>query len=423
MHNRSLFPSGIPKHCLRGWLVVMALFAAANSLLFIPAYAVEMTSIYTVEVPLDPDERNPRRTAYRLALNQVLVRMTGSTAVAESEELASMFPNPERYVRQFQPGPDDTLIVSLYGEEIERVLRQAGAPIWSADRPLTLVWLAVDRGRGDREIIAADDQGGSFGAVSAADERNEILRNRVKEVAARRGIPVAFPLLDTTDLQSLSFSDIWGGFDEQLIAASQRYNAPSVLVGRIRPETSQAHRWTWYRNGLRQDWRGEPDYVINLLADTIAASDALAGNELSEYLQLTISGIDSVRDYGQVQQYLESLRALDRLMIKAVSADRITYEVEIRGGAERLRAALAASNILVAVNSSATIEPDSYRRQTNQFGNPDRLDNRDPLVNSDRPGNSDPLGNPMGDREYARSLEYFFREIERPRFDSEPVPN
>ncbi len=358
-----------------------------------------MTSIYTVEVPLDPEDRNPRRTAYQLALNEVLVRMTGSAAVAESEELTSMFPNPERYVSQFQPGPDNTLVVSLYGEEIERVLRQAGAPIWSADRPLTLIWLAVDRGRGDREIIAADDQGRDFGASDTPDERNEMLRDRVQQIAVRRGIPVAFPLLDTTDLQSLSFSDIWGGFDEQLLTASQRYDAPSVLVGRIRPGTQQAYRWTWYRDGQRQDWSGEPEYAINLLADSIAATDALAGNELSENMQLTISGIDSVREYGQVQQYMENLRALDRLMIKSVSADKITYEVEIRGGAERLRTALASSNILVPVNSSDATRPDSYNRQSNPFGNPGR------------------------EREDARSLEYFFRETQRSPINGEPIPN
>lgn len=399
MHNSSFFPSGILNPRLRSWLIAVALLAGTDSFLLVAANAVEMTSIYTVEVPLDPDDRNPRRTAYQLALNEVLVRMTGSTTVAESEELISMFPNPERYVRQFQPGPANTLIVSLYGEEIERVLRQAGAPIWSANRPLTLVWLAVDRGRGDREIIAADDQGRTFGADNTMDERNEMLRDRVQQVALRRGIPVAFPLLDTTDLQSLSFSDIWGGFDEQLIAASQRYNAPSVLVGRIRPGTSQAYRWTWYRDGQRQDWSGEPEYATNLLADSIAATDALAGNELSEYLQLTISGIDSVRDYGQVQQYLENMRSLDRLMIRSVTADKITYEVEIRGGEERLRAALAASTILVPVNSSPGVQPDPYNRQSN------------------------PFGNQMGDREEARSLEYFFRERERSPFNSDPVPN
>ena len=378
---------------------ILAVLVVAFASLSVPAFAVEMTSIYTVDVPLDPDERNPRRTAYRLALNEVLVRMTGSTGIAESEELMSMFPNPERFVRQFQPGPDNTLIVSLYGEEIERVLRQAGAPIWGADRPLTLVWLAVDWGMGNREIVGADEQGRTFGAARASDDRKQLLRDRVKDVATLRGIPIAFPLLDTTDLASLSFSDIWGGFDEQLIAASQRYNATSVLVGRIRPETPQGHRWTWYRDGQRQDWSGEPDEAISLLADSIAATDALAGNELAEFMQLTISGIDSVKDYGKVQQFMESLRVLDRLMIKTVNADKITYEVEVRGGADRLRAALARSNILVPVESAGPIDPDPYTRDSN------------------------PFGSRMREPEDDRSLDYFLRQNERRPFDSDPVPN
>lgn len=399
MHRKSVIPGTIRSQSARDAFVVIVFLVAAATGLARPATAVEMTSLYTVDVPLDPNESNARRTAYRVALTEVLIRMTGSTGIAESEELMSMFPNPERYVRQFQPGPDDTLIVSLYGEEIERVLRQAGAPIWGADRPLTLIWLAVDRGMGEREIVGADDQGRAYGVSPLANDRNEMLRDRVKEVATRRGIPVAFPLLDTTDLASVSFSDIWGGFDEQLIAASQRYEASSVIVGRIRPETPQAHRWTWYRDGQRQDWSGEPEEAINLLADAIAATDALAGNDLGESMQLTISGISSVKDYGQVQQYMEGLRVLDRLMIKTVDADRITYEVEVRGGADRLRAALALSGILVPVESAGAIDPDPYAYD------------------------SKPVGSRMREPGDGRSFDYFFRRNERRIINRDVVPN
>ena len=55
------------------------------------------------------------------------------------------------------PGEDNTLWVSFDGEAIERTLREAGQTVWGIDRPLTLVWLAVDWGRGEREVIAADD--------------------------------------------------------------------------------------------------------------------------------------------------------------------------------------------------------------------------------------------------------------------------
>ena len=83
------------------------------------ANAVEVASLYTVEVALDPDDPDAQSNAYRAALTEVLVRVTGTTAAADSEELAILFPNPARYVRQYRPGPDDTLIVSLDGPALD----------------------------------------------------------------------------------------------------------------------------------------------------------------------------------------------------------------------------------------------------------------------------------------------------------------
>ena len=108
------------------------------------AAAVEVTSLYTVEVPLDPDDPDAQSSAYRRALTAVLVRVTGTGAAAESEALALLFPNPARFVRQYRPGPDNSLIVSLDGPAIEGILRQSGATVWGAERPLTVIWLAID---------------------------------------------------------------------------------------------------------------------------------------------------------------------------------------------------------------------------------------------------------------------------------------
>ena len=66
----------------------------------------------------------------------------------DPEMVELLFPNPSAYIVQFRPGEDDTLWVSFDGDAIERVLRQAGQTVWGSDRPLTLVWLAVDWGQG-----------------------------------------------------------------------------------------------------------------------------------------------------------------------------------------------------------------------------------------------------------------------------------
>ena len=307
------------------------------------AQAVEFESLYTVEVPYDPNQPGAQATAYRDALTQVLVRVTGTTAAAQSEELAERFPNPGRYVLSYRTGERDTYVVTLDGEAIERELRAFGATIWGSERPLTILWLAVDRGLGDREIVAAVDE--RVPAFRRPLDRNRLLRERLEETATYRGLPIVYPALDATDLELVSFPDIWGGFDERLMLASQRYSAPSILVGRIRPETGQ-YRWTWYFNNGRQDFNGEPEEVINGVADALAAQFSFGGSEPVESIRLTITGIDSVNAYGAVQRFLQSLRILDELQVESAAGDRITYRVVVQGGIERLQRALAQSTVL-----------------------------------------------------------------------------
>jgi hypothetical protein len=308
------------------------------------AGAVEMTSLYTVEVPLDASGPDAQRDAYREALRQVLIRVTGSGAVAESEDIAVLFPDAARFVRQYRPGPGDTLIVSLDGPAIERVLREADATIWGSDRPLTIIWLAVDWGLGDREIVAADDPERPPGDGRSID-RNQVLRERVQAVAERRGLPIVFPLMDVEDLRNIGFVDIWGGFDEPLLEASNRYAAESILVGRIRPDDLQPPRWTWYFGDQRFGWPGQPEEAIEQLADALAARDAISGSQEVETISVIVSGIDSVVAYGEVQRYMENLRVAERLVVRSAAGNSITYDVDVQGGAQRLESLMSISSL------------------------------------------------------------------------------
>ena len=313
-------------------MLVFALVASSAS-------AVEMPSLYTAQVPFDQQEADPRARAYRLALADVLLRVSGPELSGDAEMLELLFPDPASYVVEFRPGEEDTLWVSFDGEAIEQVLRRSGKTVWGSDRPLTLVWLAVDWGQGQREIIAAADPQRSRDARRSID-RNRLLRERVLDIAERRGLPVVFPLLDTADLQSISFSDIWGGFDEALLAASQRYEAHSILVGRIRAASSQRNRWSHYVGSDERSWSGEPELVLGLVADRLADEFAIRGDAPLESLELTIAGVDTVEAYGAVQTLLEDMAMIESFAIIEVEGDRIRYRVDAVGGAERLRRAL-----------------------------------------------------------------------------------
>jgi len=326
---------------LKKYLWAMLILAGVAS----PAWAVEVTSLYTAQVPLDQEVEYPRTRAYEIALADVLMRVSGSELSADTEMVELLFPNPASYVVQFRPGADDTLWVSFDGEAVENVLRQAGQTVWGSDRPLTLIWMAVDWGQGEREIISADDPQRSRDEARSID-RNRLLRQRVLDMGERRGLPIVFPLLDTVDLQNVSFSDIWGGFDEALIQASRRYEANSVLVGRIRPVSSQRNRWSFYFSGEKRTWNGEPELVINLVADQLAAEFAISGNARIETIDLTIAGISSVEAYGSVQNMLQEITLIESFTVAEVEGDRIRYRIEVLGGVDRLSRALRFNGLI-----------------------------------------------------------------------------
>jgi hypothetical protein len=318
-------------------------------LLLPPARSIEVTELYTVQVPLDPAKRDARVDAYRSALKLVLVRITGEQDAADSALLAEMFPDPSRYVLQYRPGDDNSLWVSLDGAAIENVLRGAGQTVWSNDRPLTLVWLAVDWGQGVREIVGADD-GDRSPAEQRSIDRNRQLRDRLQDAALGRGLPVAFPLLDTEDLSRISFSDIWGGFDERVLQASERYGADAVLIGRVRPTAAQPYRWSYHLGNEVLEYSGDPAQVIDQLANSLVAQFAVAGDAALETVSLTISGVNSLAAYGAVQSIMADLNPVERFSIETVAGDRIRYVVQVYGGAERLSQAL---------RSNRGLEPES----------------------------------------------------------------
>ena len=307
--------------------------------------AVEMTSLYTAEVPLDPDANDPRSTAYKDALAVVLLRVSGSGIGDDPEMLELLFPNPAAYVVQFRPGEADTLWVTFDGNAVEDVLRRNGQAVWGSERPLTLIWLAVDWGQGEREIIGADDPERSDDQARTID-RNRLLRQRVLDVATRRGLPVAFPLLDTEDLARATFPDIWGGFDELILDASRRYETNSVLIGRVRADTGQRNRWTYHFAGEERAWTGEPELVINLVADMLAAEFAIGGDATLQSVELGVAGINTVDAYGSVQRMLSGLNVVESFAITSVAGDRILYRVEAHGGAERLARALRLGGLI-----------------------------------------------------------------------------
>ncbi len=323
--------------------LTLAALAAASLFLAANANAVDVEGLYTVDVALETGAGG-RDQAYQEALAEVLVRITGRESARSDADMLGLFPTPARYVMQYARGAQDRLIVTLDGDAIGELLRRAGHPVWESDRPLTLVWLAVEWAPGDRELIGAAEPGRR--AFGQQEERREQVRAQVVDAAARRGIPVQLPALDGEDRDAVTVRDVWGGFDQALLAASRRYQTASVLIGKIRSDNATRNQWTYYFGNRDLSWSGPADQVIARLADSLAEQFAVSGSDRPELLTLTISGVETVRAFGEISRLLAGTSVIERVHIDRVAGPEIRYRLEVRGGPERLAAALEFSGVL-----------------------------------------------------------------------------
>ena len=304
--------------------------------------AAEVAALYTAEVAAD---RETPADAYRQALLVVLRRIAGGELVRDSDRVAALFPDPAAYVLRFRPGPDDRLFVSFDGEALEAVLKAAEQTVWGADRPATLVWLAVDWGDGDRGILGADDPLPGFADEPAAD-RYRLLRERVFTLAERRGLPVLLPLLDAQELARVTFADLRGGFDEIVLESSRRYDVDSILIGVIDASGREAGGWRHYLGGERTAMFGDPEQIVPQVADRLSRAFAVRGDTPLRTLVLTVSGVRTVEAFAELQQQLGGIEVIERFAIEEIVGDTIRYSVELHGGARRLARALRLAGFL-----------------------------------------------------------------------------
>lgn len=307
------------------------------------AGAAVVPDLYAVEVPLvaappgaDPAQAEENLTrAYSLAMARVLVRVTGQRDIAMRSEAAPLMEAAEQFIQQFTTRGDDALWVAFDGPGLERAVAASGLPIWNRDRPSILVWLAVDRGGGARELIGADSE--------------DPIKQQVDDAAAALGLPLIWPLADSADRAAATVADIWGGFGERVASASERYRADVVLVGRLRGRTGQDPygNWDLQSNAGAENWRGSVDGGLNQTADFLVSRLAAAA-EVASITSITVSNVYSVEAYSNTLNYLERLSLIDNVQLRAARDDVFVFDVNVRGDSGQLRRAINVGRVLVS---------------------------------------------------------------------------
>ena len=289
--------------------------------------AVVVTGLYEAEVPVSDQSARSRKKNMAAVLRVVLIKLTGDRQIPSRNGVTELLFSADQYVQQFEYRTREeagkqqlTLWARFNRSSLNKILHEAAIPEWGRERPSTLVWLAVGDARGRR----LTGMGDILGYVEKMDTR-----------AKNRGIVLVHPLLDLQDTNQLQASDIWGGFQEPVLAASGRYQANVVLTGRVEsvlPELWEAH-WIAYINGQVFTWITQGtasetvlDEGIDGLADALSERYGQAGTYTrSDEIEILVNDITDYNQYSKVLNYLESLNSVTNVEVKEVNLGSVVY--------------------------------------------------------------------------------------------------
>jgi hypothetical protein len=264
-----------------------------------------------------------RDAAFADALRTIVIRVSGRRDAPE--QLGAALADPRKYVQRFGFTADNVLQVRFDNVSVDRLLADAGLPIWGRERPATLVLLGVDEPDGSTRWVSAQATGAE--------------RQAIERAAYERGLPLVWAAMDAQDRAQAAASTT----SEELLQTAERYGANAVLLGRMR---GGVVRWTLISADGASESAGSLVDGVHLAADAYARLFAASGSALNAVV-LEVSGVGNLDAYASTLNYLESLTLVRSVAVEQVSRDALRFRLAVRGDADTLRRAIALDNRLL----------------------------------------------------------------------------
>lgn len=345
-----------------------------------PATAATFPELYTVTVEANPQDCAAREGELaREGMALLLIRLSGRRLSAADSEASSLIGSAPRYLASCGAPSGRDVRVGFNATDVNRALTDLNWPIWNAERPAILLWLAAEFDDGQRAELRADPAR-AFGWRAAgtasdrlpmeAEQRFRSVTDEILEAADQRGLPIVLPVLDAEDRSLVRFADVWGGFDEFVLRAAERYAVDAVLIGRLVAADERIEiDWSLHRGQLDLDFRTiEARAGIDWVADQFAAEMSTVGGARVTFIH--VRSIEHYRDFGRVIEYLESVSIIEAVDVASQRDDELVLRVIARGDDSQLARILTLDGQLVRPDESSP--PDGRFSPVDSLTMPDR---------------------------------------------------
>jgi len=339
--------------------------AAALTLALFLAGAVRaapVSKLYDAKVEIADRSESTRGRVLEQALAQVIEKITGSARYLDDPTIRQGLADADRYLQAYSYStalPDKTYLNARFGSSaINRLLQDAGIPIWPANRPEVLVWLVSKDFQTGTQLVLPEQ------ILSNEADFDQPALTKLTDAAQSLGLPVELPEAAFNGESSISAEQLWALNSDAIMAASEPFNADGVLVGRVTATSTGNWRigW-WYRQGekyevfdssnadlytaLREGMASLTTYLSSIYSVTAGSADG-------QGLAVTITGVTDFQRYAKTINYLDQLATVARYDLREVERDRLLVTLFLNGDYNTLTTALALDKVLEPVPDAAS---------------------------------------------------------------------
>lgn len=339
---------------LQLWVFLSLLYAC-------PLLGLEMKSIYDIEVPVQHQGAVVEQKALiQQAFQQVLIRVGGSEQIIQHPEIAQSITKADDYVKQFAyhtQAPDHTRMLRIQFNEkpINELLRKSGARALGKSRPSVLVWLVI-KADNTEQWISGDSE----------------MVQQLNTAALTYSIPLIFPLLDLTEATLVSEQNVLAE-TAPFLEASKRYNAKTLLMGRLSKQPSGWYgEWKLIQGSRTEAWDSSaPESnaviaegmkgLINRIADhSVEAPKDISHLDAVQRVRIAVAGIAGFDQYSEVLEYLRKLPDVKMVDVVEISPEQTLFNIETKSQ-DSLRQAIAEGSYLVESTPHSSSNILSYK--------------------------------------------------------------
>lgn len=352
----------------------MRFFILWLCLLSFNAFAVTVSDLYQISVPVEDQSEEHRKLGVQLAFQQLLIKVSGYQDVLDNPTLVEASQNALRYMQGFSYQQDSvdgqTYLQTWFSKALLiPLMRRAQAPIWGENRPLLLNWLAVESSASG-EATGVDFKSNINPELlsSRVDNSGRLLiseqaqewKNRLGRAFSERGLPILWPLDDLEDQLALPLNQLWWLVTEPIVNASVRYQADAVLAGKL----NQSATGVWQYEGILI--QGEQRLPLLTDGDTPIATLTHVATEVGRFfadqfaiksdtmngrsgIRIVVKKVKDFGDYSQILSYLQSISGVRLVEVAQVDRDTLQLYLNLEGDWNKVQRIIQLDNKLLSV--------------------------------------------------------------------------